>query len=79
MVSDARVVESVRAYAKLCMSVSKQETLLRGNVDVCSTSEVEVCCTVACARVVKFVQAYAKVSIVSCNKTCRIDIWSIDD
>jgi hypothetical protein len=64
MVSDARVVESVRGYAKLCISVSKQETLLRGNVDVRSTGEVEVCCTVACAPVVKSVRAYAKVSIV---------------
>jgi len=39
----------------------------------------ECCCTVACARVVECVQAYSKVSIGSCNETCRIDIRSIDD
>jgi len=33
----------------------------------------------ACAPVVKCLRAYAKVTILSCNKTCRIDIRSIDD
>jgi len=34
---------------------------------------------VACAGVVKSVKADAKVSIVLCNETCRIDIRLIND
>jgi hypothetical protein len=39
---DARVVEYVRTYAKVCLSVTILETLLHGNVDFPSTNEVEV-------------------------------------
>jgi len=54
-VADARVVEYMRAYAKVCLSVScrnwndllysgasKLETLLRGDVNFRSTNVVEV-------------------------------------
>jgi hypothetical protein len=75
-VADARVAERVRAYAKVCvsMSVSKLETLLRGNLDFRSTNEVEVLivagCSLADARVVEYVSVSVSVS-----NWCRCRNW----
>jgi hypothetical protein len=64
--ADARVVEYVRAYAMVCLLVSKLETLLRGNVDFRSTNEVEVLIipgTVADPRVVEYVSVSVSVAV----------------
>jgi hypothetical protein len=57
-VADARVVENVSAYAKVCLSVSKQETHLRCYVDFHSTNEVEalmIAGSIVDSRVVEYV------------------------
>jgi len=80
-VADARVVEYVRAYAKVCLSVSKLETFLRGNVDFRSTNEVEVLIiagSVADARVVEYVSVPVSVSVsVSVSNWRRFSIAAI--
>jgi hypothetical protein len=65
-VADARVVEYVRAYAKVCLSVSKLETHVHGIVDFHSTNEVEVLIvagSVVDARVVEYESASVSVSV----------------
>jgi len=65
-VADARVVEYVRAYATVCLSVSKLETFLRRNVDFRSINEVEVLIiagSFADARVVEYVSVPVSVSV----------------
>jgi len=42
MVADTPVVEYVRAYAKVCLSVLKLETLLPCHVDYRSTNKAEI-------------------------------------
>jgi hypothetical protein len=63
-VADARVVKYVRAYAKVCQSVSKLQTLLRGNVDFPWTNEVEmlIVSSMFDARVVQYVSVLVLVS-----------------
>ena len=63
--ADARVVEYVRAYAKVCLSVSKLETFLRDHVEFRSTNHVEVLIiagSVADACVVEYVLVPVSVS-----------------
>jgi len=61
----------VRTYAKVCLSLSKLETLLHGDVDFRSTNEVEVLivagCSVADARDVEYVSVSVSV-LVSASK-----------
>jgi len=78
-VADAQVVEYVRAYAKVCLSVSKLETHLSGNVDFHSTNEVEVLIlagSIADARIVEYVSVSVLVSkletpVHNCNSNWR--------
>jgi hypothetical protein len=78
-VAVARVVEYVRAYAKVCLSISKLETFLRDHVEFRSTTHVEVLIiagSVADACVVEYVLVPVSVSkletlLHSCNSNWR--------